>query len=510
MVITTTLLAAGILALLLGVVIGYFTRKILASRRATQAEARAQEILTKSKSEAQDILLEAKNQSLKILDDAKRDEKDRRDQLSKIENLLTKKEDELETKGKELVQEKDNLKSKAEDLVKIKDELELGRQKQLTELERITSLNREQAKDEIFKKVEEEYKDDLYQHLRKLESENREEIDRKAREILTMSIQRYAGSHIADATTTTVNLPSDELKGKIIGKEGRNIKSLERLTGVDVIIDDSPGILVISGFDPVRRQIAKLALDKLIADGRIHPTKIEEMVEKAKIEINDKIKEAGEAALFETGVGIVDPKLVYLLGRLAFRTSFGQNVLLHSIEMAHVCGMLAAEIGADVQISKKGALFHDIGKAVDHEVQGTHVDIGRKILQKFNVDERVIRAMESHHEEYPYSTLESRIVQAADAISAARPGARRDTVEIYLKRLEDLERIAGSFDGVEKSYAIQAGRELRIFVTPNKIDDLSAMKLARDIAKKIESEMKYPGEIKVNVIRETRAIEYAR
>ncbi|MEK7589590.1 MAG: ribonuclease Y [Patescibacteria group bacterium] len=510
MVITLTLLTAGILTLLIGVGIGYASRKLLAGHRATQAEIRSQELLAEAKSTSQDILLEAKNKSLKLLDDAKKDEKERRDQLTKIENLLTQKGSELEEKSKELGQEKNTLKSKAEELLKIKEELEQDRQKQLQELERITSLSREQAKKEIFKKVEEEYHDDLYQQLKKLDNENREEIDKKAREILTMSIQRYAGSHIADATTTIVNLPSDELKGKIIGKEGRNIKTIERLTGVDVIIDDTPGTLVISGFDPVRRQIAKLALDKLIVDGRIHPTKIEEMVEKAKVEINVKIKEAGEAALFETGVGIVDPKLVYLLGRLAFRTSFGQNVLVHSIEMAHVASMLAAEIGADVQVAKKGALFHDIGKAVDHEVQGTHVEIGRKILQKFNVDERVIRAMESHHEEYPYSTLESRIVQTADAISGARPGARRDSVEIYLKRLEDLERIAGSFDGVEKSYAIQAGRELRIFVMPTKIDDLSAMKLARDIAKKIESEMKYPGEIKVNVIRETRAIEYAR
>jgi len=510
MVITLTLLTAGILTLLIGVGIGYASRKLLAGHRATQAEIRSQELLAEAKSTSQDILLEAKNKSLKLLDDAKKDEKERRDQLTKIENLLTQKGSELEEKSKELGQEKNTLKSKAEELIKIKEELEQDRQKQLQELERITSLSREQAKKEIFKKVEEEYHDDLYQQLKKLDNENREEIDKKAREILTMSIQRYAGSHIADATTTIVNLPSDELKGKIIGKEGRNIKTIERLTGVDVIIDDTPGTLVISGFDPVRRQIAKLALDKLIIDGRIHPTKIEEMVEKAKVEINVKIKEAGEAALFETGVGIVDPKLVYLLGRLAFRTSFGQNVLVHSVEMAHVASMLAAEIGADVQVAKKGALFHDIGKAVDHEVQGTHVEIGRKILQKFNVDERVIRAMESHHEEYPYSTLESRIVQTADAISGARPGARRDSVEIYLKRLEDLERIAGSFDGVEKSYAIQAGRELRIFVMPTKIDDLSAMKLARDIAKKIESEMKYPGEIKVNVIRETRAIEYAR
>ncbi|MBI2062619.1 MAG: ribonuclease Y, partial [Candidatus Yanofskybacteria bacterium] len=294
------------------------------------------------------------------------------------------------------------------------------------------------------------------------------------------------------------------------GKEGRNINAIERLTGVDIIIDDTPEALVVSGFDPVRRQIAKLAIDKLIADGRIHPAKIEEMVEKARNEINEKIKEAGEAALFETGVGPVDPKLTYLLGRLAFRTSFGQNVLLHSVEMTHIAGMLAAELGADVTIAKKGALFHDIGKAVDHEVQGTHVEIGRKLLSKFGVDPRAILAMEAHHDEYPYAILEARIVTAADAISGARPGARKDTVEIYLKRLEDLERIASSFDGVEKSYAIQAGRELRIFVTPTKVDDLSALKMAKDIAKKIEEEMKYPGEIRVNVIRETRAIEYAR
>ncbi|MBX4211687.1 MAG: ribonuclease Y [Candidatus Yanofskybacteria bacterium] len=503
-------LVAALLAMLLGVAVGYVGRKVLASRRAVQAEERAQTALAQAKSKAQDVVLEANNTALQLLEDAKREEKQRREQLGKIENLLTNKEKELEQKNKDIEKEHGVLKTKSEELVSLQAEISEERKRQLTELERITGLSREEAKEEMFKKTQEEYKEDLYQHLRKLDGENREEIDRKAREVLTMAIQRYAGSHIADATTTIVSLPSDELKGKIIGKEGRNIKTIERLTGVDLIIDESPNILVVSGFDPVRRQIARLAIEKLIADGRIHPAKIEEMVEKAKIEINDKIREAGEAALFETGLGVVDPKLTYLLGRLAFRTSFGQNVLLHSIEMTHVAGMLAAEIGADVMIAKKGALFHDIGKAVDHEVQGTHVDIGRKILQKFAVDERVIRAMESHHEEYPYSTLESRIVQAADAISAARPGARRDTVEIYLKRLEDLERIAGSFDGVEKSYAIQAGRELRIFVTPSKIDDLAAMQLARNIAKKIESEMKYPGEIKVNVIRETRAIEFAR
>ena len=391
-----------------------------------------------------------------------------------------------------------------------KKEIEQIRNGQMIELERVSGLNREEAKAEMLVKIGEEYKEDLYKQVKRLEQENKEEMDKKAREIMTTAIQRYAASHIADVTTTVVSLPSDEVKGKIIGKEGRNIKTIERLTGVDIIIDDTPEALVVSGYDPVRRQIAKLAIDKLIADGRIHPTKIEEMVEKAKSEINEKIKEAGEAALFETGVGPVDPKLTYLLGRLAFRTSFGQNVLMHSVEMTHVAGMLAAELGLDVSITKKAALFHDIGKAVDHEVQGTHVEIGRKILQKFGVDPRIINGMEAHHEEYPYSTLESRIVQAADAISGARPGARRDTVEIYLKRLEDLERIAGAFEGVEKSYAIQAGRELRIFVTPTQIDDLRAIKLAKDIAKKIEDEMKYPGEIKVNVIRETRAIEYAR
>ena len=503
-------LTLSIPAIAVGFLIGFFLRKFLAGRKAAQAEERAQSILNDAKAKAQDVLLESNNKALKILDDAKREEADRRKQLDRIENLLTKKESDLDERTKEVVGEKANLKQKAEEIIVLKADLEGVRAKQLTELERVSGLGREQAREHMLNKVQEEYKEDLYHQLRKLDGENREELEKKAREIMTLAIQRYAGSHIADATTTVVSLPSDDLKGKIIGKEGRNIKTLERLTGVDVIIDDQPGTMVISGFDPVRRQIAKIALEKLIADGRIHPTKIEESVEKARVEINEKIRQAGEAALIECGVGMVDPKLVYLLGRLAFRTSFGQNVLVHSIEMAHVSGMLAAELGADVMVSKKGALFHDIGKAVDHEVQGTHVEIGRKILAKFGIDDKVVKAMEAHHEEYPYSTLESRIVQSADAISGARPGARRDTVEIYLKRLEDLERICNSFDGVEKSYAIQAGREVRVFVTPNKIDDLAALQLARDIAQRIETEMKYPGEIKVNVIRETRSVEYAR
>ena len=498
------------MTLLLGLLIGYLLSLFLTNKRISSARARAEGLLAEAKSKAQDLLLEAKSKSLKILEEAKKEEQERHRQLVRIEEMLSKREAETDAKARELEKEKQTLTSRAKEIENLRLELEQRKQKQNEELQKVAGLKKEEAKAILFKNLEEEYHEELLGRIRKFEQFNKEELDQRAKEILTSSIQRYASSHIADVTTTVVSLPSDEVKGKIIGKEGRNIKTIERLTGVDIIIDDTPEVLVISGFDPVRRQVAKLAIEKLIADGRIHPARIEEMVEKAKGEINEKIKQAGEAALFEVGVGAVDPRLTYLLGRLAFRTSFGQNVLLHSIEVAHIAGMLAAEIGADVMVAKKAALFHDIGKAVDHEVQGTHVEIGRKILQKFGVDEKVIRAMEAHHEEYPYSSLESRIVQTADAISGARPGARRDTVEIYLKRLEDLERIANSFDGVEKSYAIQAGRELRIFVTPTKIDDLTAVKLARDIAKKIESELKYPGEIKVNVIRETRAIEYAR
>ncbi|OGN27614.1 MAG: ribonuclease Y [Candidatus Yanofskybacteria bacterium RIFCSPLOWO2_01_FULL_49_17] len=499
-----------VLALVFGLAAGYIIRQVLAALRATQAESKAQGIINDAKNKAQDILLEAKNKSLEALEESKKEEKDRMAQLSRIENLLTKKENELEKKDKELNTEKESLKHKTQEVSVLKERVQETLSHQIAELERVAGLDREVAKTELVRKIEEEAKEELYQKTRKLELESKEELDKKARELVTLAIQRYAGSHISDTMTTVVNLPSDEVKGKIIGKEGRNIKTIERLTGVDIIIDDTPEALIVSGYDPVRRQVAKLAIEKLIADGRIHPGKIEEMVEKAKNEINDKIREAGEAALFETGIGAVDPKLTYLLGRLAFRTSYGQNVLMHSVEMTHIAGMLAAELGADVIVAKKGALFHDLGKAVDHEVQGTHVEIGRKILQKFNMDPKVIQAMEAHHDEYPYSILEARIVQAADAISGARPGARRDTIEIYLKRLGDLERIAGSFEGVEKSYAIQAGRELRVFVTPTQVDDLAAMKLAKDIARKIEEEMKYPGEIKVNVIRETRALEYAR
>ncbi|OHB16835.1 MAG: ribonuclease Y [Parcubacteria group bacterium RIFCSPHIGHO2_01_FULL_40_30] len=488
-----------VLALVFGLSIGYLLRYFLVKKQAENAEVKAKEIIFK-----------AKDQALKILEEAKNDERLRQGQFLKFENILSKKEKELEEEKKRLSSDFDNVRNKEKEIGDLRIELSDSIESQKKELERIGGVKKEEAKALLLKQIENESKDEIYQKIKKLGNEGNQEIENKARELLISVVQRFAHSQIAEVTTTAVSLPSDEIKGKIIGKEGRNIKAIERLTGVDIIIDETPEALLISGFDPIRRQIAKLTIERLIADGRIHPARIEETVELAKDELEKKIKETGENAIYETGVGPFDPKLVYLLGRLAFRTSFSQNVLQHSIEMAHIAGMLAQELKADVAVAKSAALLHDIGKAVDHEVQGTHVEIGRRILEKFGVDKKVITAMESHHEDYPYASLEARIVQAADAISAARPGARRETVEFYLKRLEDLERIASSFEGVEKSYAVQAGRELRVFVTPTRIDDLGAIKLAREIVKKIENEMKYPGEIKVNVIRETRAIEYAR
>ena len=340
--------------------------------------------------------------------------------------------------------------------------------------------------------------------------QGKEELEKKAKNIMTIALQRYAGSHAMETTTSTVSIPSDEIKGRIIGREGRNIKTLERLTGIEVIVDDTPEAIVISGFNPIRREIARIAIEKLIEDGRIHPTRIEEAINFAKTEVNNKIKEAGEAAAYDVGIAGLDPKLVQLLGRLRFRTSYGQNVLLHSLEVAHLSGALAAELGLDVSVAKKAGLLHDIGKAIDHEVQGTHIEIGINILRKFGIDQAVIDAMKSHHEDFPFESAESMIVAAADALSASRPGARKDTLEDYLKRLTDLENVAQSFAGVEKTYAIQAGREIRVFVKPDEIDDLAALKLARGIADKIEQDLKYPGEIKVNVLRETRAVEVAR
>ena len=504
-----TLVKAAI-ALIAGMAAGYFLRQIIAQQRKDALELKAKQILLDAKENAQKTLDDAKSRAEKISEEAKREQKEQEKELRKIEERLAHKDEILEKKGADLDKETQNLQEKFEKVKSMKEQLEVIETQKREELAKVAGLTEEDAKTQIIEEVEKKHSNDILARIQKIEQFGLETLEKKARDILASIIQRVASSTASEVTVTSLTIPSDDLKGKIIGKEGRNIRAFERAAGVELIVDDTPGVIIISSFDPVRRQIAKVALENLILDGRIQPARIEEMVDKAKVEIEKIIKEAGEKAAYEVGILDIDSRLLMLVGRLRFRTSYGQNVLQHSVEMAHISGMLASELKADVGIAKKGALLHDIGKAVDHEIQGTHVEIGRRILQKFNVDHRVIQAMQSHHEEYPYETLESIIVQTADAISASRPGARRDSVENYLKRLEDLEGIANSFPVVEKSYAIQAGREIRIFVTPDKISDLEAKKLARDIADRVESELKYPGEIKVNVIRELRAIEYAR
>ena len=497
-------------SLVVGSVLGYYARRSIAKRQAKTVEAKVDKLISEAKNEARDIIFKAKEKAVKALDELKREEQRRRDEYSRTRRRIEQKEETLDQKEAELKKGEEDVKLKVEQVKRIKEEINELKEKEIQKLENISEFSKEKAKEELIKLVETQYQKDLFEQLKKLESGRKEELEKKAADIMVSAMQRFDSSQVAEATTTTVSLPSDDMKGRIIGKEGRNIKALERLTGVDVIVDETPETIIISGFDPVRRQIAKLALEKLMADGRIQPARIEEMVEKAKQEINEKMKEAGEAAAYDAGVIGLDPRLIGLLGRLRFRTSFGQNVLLHSLESAHLAGLLATELGADVAICKKAGLLHDIGKAVDHEVPGTHVEIGKRILEKFGVDQEVVKAMQSHHEEYPYETLESRVVQAGEAVSAARPGARKETLDNYLKRLEELEAIATSFDGVEKAYAIQAGREIRVFVTPENVDDMKAYKIAKDIAKEIEKELKYPGEIKITVIRETRVIEYAR
>ncbi len=498
------------LSLLIGGGVGYVTRQSIARRRLDTAEGQIEKLTEDSEKKARELVLDAKNKAVEILEEAKKKEKEREDTIVRSEQRLEKREVSLEQKTEEVENNKKILEQKVEEVRKIKLEAEDARTRELERLEKIAGLSKEQAKTILLQLTEEENRDAIAQRIAKIERQGVEEIEKRAKNIMTSVIQKYAGSHAAEVVTTTVSIPSDEVKGRIIGREGRNIKALEKLTGVEIIVDDTPEAVVISGFDPVRREIARITLEKLIGDGRIHPTRIEEAVEFAKKEIDNKIKEAGEAAVYDLGIAGLEPKLVYLLGRLRYRTSFGQNVLLHSLEVAHLSGALAAELGADVAVAKKAGLLHDIGKAVDHEIQGTHVEIGMKIMEKFNMPKEVIDAMKSHHEDYPFETPESFIIAAADAISASRPGARKDTLEKYLKRLEELETTANSFAGVERTYAIQAGREIRVFVKPEEIDDLGALKLAREIADRIEQDLKYPGEIKVNVLRETRSVEYAR
>ncbi len=493
-----------------GVIIGYFFHQLVALKRKSSAELKIKQLLLDAKTKAQSALEEAAKKAETILEEAKKEEKSAFLQVRKLEEKVLQKEEVIDRRRTDLEKEAEEIKRKVELLKTKKEQLEKLEEEKRAELEKVASLTEAEAKNELFGLLEKKYEQDLLGRIQKLEMVGREEIERRGKDILVSTIQRLASSTTSEITTSAIPLPSDDIKGKIIGKEGRNIRALEHATGVEIIVDDTPGSIVVSSFDPVRRQIAKISIENLILDGRIQPARIEETVEKAKTEVEKLIKQKGESAVYETGIIDLDQRLMTILGRLFFRTSYGQNVLQHSVEVAHIAAMLAAELGADVNVAKKAGLLHDIGKAMDHEIQGTHVDIGRRILQKFNVDEEIIKAMQSHHEEYPYENIEAVIVQTADAVSGARPGARRDTLENYLKRLEDLEKIANSFEGVEKSYAIQAGREIRIFVTPDKISDLEAKKMARDIANKIEQELRYPGEIKVNVIRESRIVEYAR
>lgn len=493
-----------------GIVIGYFLRVLVALGKKGSVEHDIKQLMLEAKEEAKKTTLAAEEEAASILKSVREEIKEKEEKTKKTEDRLIAKESLLDKRQADIDKEVEGIKQKIEEIKQKKekvDQMELSKQ---AELEKVARMTEEDAKQNLMSSIERKYEEDLLVRMKKLEGANAEKLDTKAKEILAISVQRYANSVSQDIFTTSVTIPSDELKGKIIGKEGRNIKAFERESGVEVIVDDTPGTITLSSFDPIRRAVAKIALEGLILDGRIQPAKIEKEIERAKGEINKIIKEKGEQATFETGVLNFDPRIVAILGRLYFRTSYGQNVLQHSVEMAHIAGMIAEEIGANVQVAKAGALVHDIGKALDHEVQGTHVDIGRRILQKFGASEDIVKAMEAHHEEYPYETLESRIVQTADSISGSRPGARRDSVENYLKRLGDLEALANSFKGIEKSYALQAGREIRVFVTPSEVSDVEAMNLARDLAKKIEEELKYPGEIRVTVIRENRVVEYAR
>jgi len=493
-----------------GIGIGYYLRYIVAAGKKGSMELEIKQMMLEAKEKAQKIEEEGEKKLEAKKVEVDKELKEKQEFIKKAESRILDREAFLDKRQEDLDGEVEKVKKKIEDVHAVKARVDELKEQTDKELARVAGLSKEDAKNELMARIERESQEDMVVRMQKLEQTGAEKLEKKAQDILTTAIHRLGNAVTTDVLTTSIALPSEEIKGKIIGKEGRNIRAFERATGVDVLIDDTPGLITLSCFDPVRRQIARVALENLIIDGRIQPAKIEESVQKATDEINRIIKEKGEQAAYEAGVLNLDPRVLMILGRLHFRTSYGQNVLQHSIEMAHISGMLAEELGADVQVARAGALVHDIGKAVDHDVQGTHVEIGRRILQKFGVDHRIIQAMQAHHEEYPYETPESIIVQVADAISGGRPGARRDSVENYLKRLQELEDIANSFQGIEKSYAIAAGREVRIFVRPEEMGDLEARELARNIAMRVEQELKYPGEIKVSVIRETRAIEYAR
>ncbi len=489
-----------------GVALGYVIRHFVARYRRGTIEQ-----------EMEEKIVEAKRKALAIEDEALSRAKEIRTEMEKAEERVAKQEERLDRREGDILKKEDSLnketeilRTKVKDLQTVKDKIEEKEKSIEKELEKVAILDKEEAREILLRKISREQEEDLNSLSLKLSRDGEKRLEEKAKDILVNSIYRIANGDITSFTTSTIEIENEEIKGKIIGKEGRNIKAFEKISGVEVLVDEAPNTIVVSCFDPVRRAIATNALEALIKDGRIQPIKIEESLEKAKKEIGTFMKKKGEEAVLECGLLSIPETIMPLIGRLYFRTSYGQNVLEHSVEMTHIAGMLAYELGVDVQIAKTAALLHDIGKAVDHEIQGTHVEIGRKILMKYGIDERIIKAMQSHHEEYPYESIESVIVQIADAISGGRPGARRDTVERYIKRLEDLEAIALGFSGIEKVYALQAGREVRVFVTPSLVSDLEARDLARNIAIRIEQELHYPGEIKINVIRESRTIEFAR
>jgi len=505
---------AGVVALPAGSAIGYITRKRTAEKKIVSAEIHAQEIVSEAKKLAEAVkkekVVEAKEEVHQLRAELERETKERRSEIQRLERRNLQKEETLDKKSESLEKKEENLDRKDRELDRLRGEIEEMVQKQVEELERISGLNQEEARSLLLADIEKEVKHDAVVLIKETEAKAKEEASRKAKEIISYAIQKCAADHVAESTVSVVDLPNDEMKGRIIGREGRNIRALETLTGVDLIIDDTPEAVILSSFDPIRREVARLALEKLIADGRIHPARIEEMVEKAKRDVENKIKEEGENATFELGIHNLHPELIKLIGRLRYRTSYGQNVLKHSMEVAHLSGIIAAELGGDVKVAKRAGLLHDIGKAVDHEIEGTHVEIGMNLLKKYRESNAVIHAMSTHHGDFEPKSIEAVLVTAADAISAARPGARRETLDSYIKRLEALEAISNSYDGVEKSFAIQAGREVRIMVVPEQVSDDDMVLLARNITKRIENELDYPGQIKVQMLRETRVTEYAK
>jgi len=500
--------------LLIGAGIGFLFRKMVAEAKLRSAEEAAQAILEDAKKQSEAIkregLLGAKEEIHQLRNEVERESRERRNELQRMERRLLQKEEVLDRKSEQIERREESQQRKELETEKLKEDLAEIQKKQMSELERISSLSWEEARQFLLSEVEKEIKVETAHLIKDLESQAREEAEKRSREIITYAIQRCAADVVAETTVSVVPLPSDEMKGRIIGREGRNIRTLETLTGVDLIIDDTPEAVLLSGFDPIRRETARIALEKLILDGRIHPARIEEMVDRAQKEVEQTIREVGEQAAFEVGVHNIHPELVRLLGKLKYRTSYGQNVLRHSVEVSHLAGSMAAELGADVLLAKRAGLLHDIGKAVDHEVSGPHVSLGADLARKYKESPEVVHAIVAHHGDEEPQTVEAVLVQAADAISAARPGARRETLEAYIKRLEKLEHIADSFEGVDKSFAIQAGREIRIMVKPEKVDDANSIQIAREISKRIENELQYPGQIKVMVIRETRAVEYAK